>query len=282
MLKRKFGWTDVKVPVIGQGTWMIDGDREWLSMEAIRSGLDLGMSHIDTAEMYGNGRVEELVSESIGGRRDEVFLSSKVLPTNASYDGTIKSCKQSLKRLQTDWLDLYMIHWPSSSYPIVETMRAMEKLVADGLIRFIGVSNFDLRELMNAEKVLRKERILCNQLLYNLDSRGIERRLLSYCTKQEIAIVGYSSFGHGNFPTPETSRGRILVEIGERHGKTPYQVALNFLTCDANVFTIPKTRSPERVKENSGGVGWDLTKDDIILINRFFPVPDYDTPLEVI
>jgi len=282
LLKRKFGWTNVEVPIIGQGTWMIDGDRERFAIEAIRLGLDLGMSHIDTAEMYGNGRVEELVSEAIAGRRDKVFLASKVLPTNASYEGTLKACKQSLKRLNTDWLDLYMIHWPSSSYPIVETMRAMEKLVVDGLIRFIGVSNFDLGELKDAEKVLQNERILCNQVLYNLDSRGIERRLLPYCTKQEIAIVGYSPFGHGNFPTPESARGRILVEIGERHEKTPRQVALNFLTRDANVFTIPKTRSPERVKENSDRVGWDLTEDDIILINRYFPVPDYDVPLEMI
>jgi diketogulonate reductase-like aldo/keto reductase len=282
LLKRKFGWANVQVPVIGQGTWMIDGDREQLAVEALRLGLDLVMTHIDTAEMYGNGRVEELVSEAIGERRSAVFLASKVLPTNASYEGTIKACKQSLKRLKTDWLDLYMIHWPSSIYPIVETMRAMEKLVADGLIRFIGVSNFDMGELLDAEKVLRNERILCNQVLYSLDSRGIERRLLPHCTKQEIAIVGYSPFGHGNFPTPESARGQILVEVGERHGKTPRQVALNFLTRDANVFTIPKTRNPERVKENSGGVGWDLSEEDIILINRHFPVPDFDAPLEMI
>jgi len=138
MLKRKFGWTDVKVPIIGQGTWMIEGDYKDTAARAIKTlklGLDLEMTHIDTAEMYGNGHTEELVAQAISGRRrDEVFLVSKVLPSNASYEGTLKACKRSLKRLKTNWLDLYLLHWPSSYYPITETMRAMEKLVSDGLI----------------------------------------------------------------------------------------------------------------------------------------------------
>ena len=148
MIKRKFGRTNIEVPVIGQGTWMIEGDRntERLAIEALRLGLDLGMTHIDTAEMYGNGRVEEMVAEAITGRREEVFLVSKVLPSNASYEGTIRACERSLKRLKTDWLDMYLLHWPGA-HPIRETMRAMEKLVAEGLIRLIGVSNFDVEEL---------------------------------------------------------------------------------------------------------------------------------------
>ena len=206
MLKRKFGWTDVKVPVIGQGTWMIEGDlnTERLAVEALRLGLDLGLTHIDTAEMYGNGHVEELVAEAIAGRRDEVFLVSKVLPSNASYEGTLRACKRSLKRLKTDWLDLYLLHWPSNNIPIGETMRAMEKLVAEGLVRFIGVSNFDLEELKEAEDSLRNERMACDQVLYHLGYRGIERRLLPYCIKHGIAVVGYSPFGHGNFPSPQS------------------------------------------------------------------------------
>lgn len=284
MLKRKFGWTDVEVPVIGQGTWMIEGDRdtERLAVEALRLGLDLGLTHIDTAEMYGNGHVEELVAEAIAGRREEVFLVSKVLPSNASYEGTLRACKRSLKRLKTDWLDLYLLHWPSSSIPIGDTMRAMEKLVAEGLVRFIGVSNFDLEELKEAEDSLRNERMACDQVLYHLGYRGIERRLLPYCTKQGIAVVGYAPFGHGNFPSPKSAGGRVLTEIAERHNRTSRQVALNFLTRHSCIFTIPKNSRPERARENSGGVGWELTEYEVAAINQAFPVPDHDVTLEMI
>jgi diketogulonate reductase-like aldo/keto reductase len=284
MLKRKFGWTDVEVSVIGQGTWMIEGDQstERLAVEALRLGLDLGLTHIDTAEMYGNGHVEELVGEAIAGRREEVFLVSKVLPSNASYEGTLRACKQSLKRLKTYWLDLYLLHWPSSSIPIGETMRAMEKLVAEGLVRFIGVSNFGVEELKEAEDSLRNERMACNQVLYHLGYRGIERRLLPYCTEHGIAVVGYAPFGHGNFPSPQSAGGRVLAEIAKRHSRTPRQVALNFLTRHRCIFTIPKNHRSERAGENSGGVGWELTEDDVAAINQAFPVPDHDVPLEMI
>ena len=174
MIKRKFGWSGIHVPVIGHGAWKIDGDREHLAIKALRFGLDLGLIPIDTAEMYGSGRVEEMVSEAIVGRRDQVFLVSKALPSNASYEDTIKSCERILKRLKTDWLDLYLLHCPSSSYPISETMRAMERLVTEGLVRHIGVSNFYVRELKEAEQALQSERIACNQVLHNLGYRGIE------------------------------------------------------------------------------------------------------------
>jgi diketogulonate reductase-like aldo/keto reductase len=284
MIKRKFGWTDVNVPIIGQGTWMIEGnnkDIESRAIETLKVGLDLGMTHIDTAEMYGNGHTEELVAQAITEQRDEVFLVSKVLPSNASYEGTIKACKRSLKRLKTDWLDLYLLHWPSS-YPITETMRAMEKLVADGLIKYIGVSNFDIEELKEAEQALKNEQMASNQVLYHLGNRGIERRLLPYCTEKGIAIVGYSPFEHGNFPSPQSAKGQILEEIAKRHNRTARQVALNFLTRHDNIFTIPKTSRLERVKENSESVGWKLTENDIIAIDKAFPVPTYDTPLGII
>lgn len=283
MSKRKFGWTGVEVPIIGQGTWMIDGDPETESraIQTLRLGLDLGMSHIDTAEMYGEGHVEELVGEAIAGRRDEIFLVSKVLPANASYDGTLKACKRSLKRLKTDWLDLYLLHW-RGSYPLSETMRAMEKLVAEGLVKYIGVSNFDVEDLMEAEQVLQTEQIACNQVLYNLRDRGIEPRLLPYCSKKRIAVVGYAPFGHGNFPSPSSREGKLLIEIGRRHNRTPKQVALNYLTRHPSTFTIPKTTRSERVKENSGGVGWQLTEDETNEIDRAFPVPPPGTPLGVI
>lgn len=283
MIERKFGWASVKLPVIGQGTWMIEGDyaTERRAVQTLRIGLDLGLTHIDTAELYGEGRVEKLVAQAIAGRRDEVFLASKVLPSNACFDGTLKACIGSLKRLDTSWLDLYILHWPGP-HPIRETMRAMEKLVDEGLIRFIGVSNFDVEDLVQAESALRNERIASNQVLYHLLDRGIERRLLPYCARQEIAVVAYSPFGHGNFPAPSTIGGHVLAEIGKRHGRTPRQVALNFLTRHPAVFAIPKTTQPQRVRENAGGAGWKLTADEIAAIDRHFPAPDHDVPLGMV
>jgi diketogulonate reductase-like aldo/keto reductase len=283
MLKRRFGWTGIDVPVLGQGTWMLEGKRgtEHEAVESLKLGLDLGMTHIDTAEMYGDGRVEEIVAAAIEGRRDDVFLASKVLPSNASYQGTLDACRKSLRRLKTSWLDLYLLHWPSS-YPIADTIRAMEKLVDDGLIRYFGVSNFDLEELQEAERALSKHRISCNQVLYYLGNRGIERRLLPYCTKQGIAVVGYSPFGHEGFPPSKSKQGRILAEVAARNRRTPRQVALNFLTRDPNTFAIPKARQIEHVRENSIGVGWKLSANDLSVIEQAFPLPADDAPLEMI
>jgi diketogulonate reductase-like aldo/keto reductase len=286
LLRRKFGWTGLNVPVIGMGTWMIEGrsrDAERRAIEALHLGLDLGMNHIDTAEMYGNGRVEELVAEAVDGQREKVFLVSKVLPSNASYEGTLKACERSLKRLKTDFIDLYLLHWPSSQHPIEETMRAMEKLVDEGMIKFIGVSNFDVEQLREAQKALVKHRIACNQVLYHLAYRGIERELLPYCTENGIAIVGYSPFGHGNFLSSHSRGGKVLDEIAKRHNRTVRQVALNFLTRDSNLFTIPKAGNPDHIRDNSGAVGnWKLTDEDIAAIDRTFPLPRADKPLEMI
>ncbi|MDQ4066498.1 MAG: aldo/keto reductase [Thermoproteota archaeon] len=286
MLRRKFGWTGLEVPVIGMGTWMIEGrsrDAERQAIEALRLGLDLGMNHIDTAEMYGNGRAEELVAKAVDNQREQVFLVSKVLPSNASYQGTLKACERSLKRLKTDFIDLYLLHWPSSHHPIEETMRAMEKLLDEGMIRFIGVSNFDVEQLTEAQHALKKYRIACNQVLYHLAYRGIERDLLPYCTENGIAIVGYSPFGHGNFPSSHSKGGKVLAEIAKTHNRTVRQVTLNFLTRDLNLFTIPKAGNPDHVKENSGAVGdWNLTDEDITAIDRTFPLSGADKPLEMI
>lgn len=267
MEQRPFAWTGRQVPVIGQGTWELKGT------ESLRRGLDLGMTHIDTAEMYGT---EELVAEAIAGRRVEVFLGSKVLPSNASYEGTLRACEASLRRLRTDRLDLYMLHW-AGRHPIRDTMRAMEKLVTDGMVRFIGVSNLDLEELKAAEAALKHERMSCNQVLYHLGERGIERRLLPYCKERQIAVVAYSPFGHGRIPN-----SRVLAEIAQRYGKTVRQVVLRWVTRDANVFTIPKTSRPERVEENAGGAGWELDEQDLAAIDRAFPAPDHDVPLGMI
>jgi diketogulonate reductase-like aldo/keto reductase len=280
MLTKPFGWTGAPVPLIGQGTWMLEGSRagEHRAIEALRLGLDLGMTHIDTAEMYGNGRVEELVGQAIAGRREQVFLVSKVLPSNASYKGTLRACKQSLKRLGTDWLDLYLLHWPSS-YPIEETMRAMAELADGGAVRHIGVSNFDVNGLRGAERALRKYRLACNQVLYHVGGRSIERRLLPYCAQSGLAVVGYSPFGHRAFPSPSSAGGRVLAEIAARHDRTPRQVVLNFLTRHKQVFTIPKAANPEHLRENAGAVGWELDAGDLAEIEGTFPAPGHDVPL---
>ena len=280
MPTKAFGWTGEPVPVIGQGTWMIEGSRdaERRAVEALRLGLDVGMAHVDTAEMYGSGRAEELVAEAVEGRRERVFLVSKVLPSNASYDGTIRACERSLRRLRVDHLDLYLLHWPSS-HPLRDTMRAMETLVADGRVRYVGVSNFDVDEVKAAQGALRHARLACNQVLYHLGDRGIERRLIPYCASQGIAVVAYSPFGQGAFPSPRSAGGRALAEVGARHGKTPRQVALNFLTRHPQVFTIPKASRLEHVRENAAGAGWALGPEDLAAIDRAFPAPDRDVPL---
>ena len=274
-MKRDFGWTDIKVPVVGQGTWNMGRD----GLEALRLGIELGLSHIDTAEMYTGS--EEVVAEAIRGRRNEIFLVSKVVPSNASYKGTLRACDASLKRLKTDYLDVYLLHWWSGSEPIAETMRAMEELVAAGKTRHIGVSNLDLSQLKQAQKALPRSRIVCNQLLYHLRSRGIEHGLVPYCESQDIAVVGYSPFGQGDFPPANSKQGKALEKIASRHGKTPRQVALNFLTRRKSLFTIPKSSRPEHVRENAGATGWRLDDEDLKLIDSAFPPPAKDEPLDI-
>ena len=268
------------------GTWMLEGrskEADRRAIQALQLGLDLGMNHIDTAEMYGNGRVEQLVAEAISGRREDLFLVSKVLPSNASYEGTLRACERSLKRLKTEFLDLYLLHWPSNQHPIEDTMRAMEKLVEEGMIKHIGVSNFDLEQLKAAQDALKNHRIACNQVLYHLGYRDIERYLLPFCKENGITIVGYSPFGHGDFPSPESKKGRILSEIASRYNRTSRQVALNFLTRKPNLFTIPKAANLNHIRENSGGAGeWKLSDEDISTIERTFPLPREDKPIEMI
>lgn len=277
---RVLGWTGHELPVIGLGTWTIEQAQRDLAVEALRTGIEAGMTLVDTAEMYGNGVAEEIVGDAIHGLRDRVFIVSKVLPSNASYDGTLRACERSLKRLRTDVIDLYLLHW-RSSYPLRETMRAMEMLVARGQVRYIGVSNFDLEELREAERALESQRLACNQVLYYLKDRGIERRLLPYCRERDIAVIGYSPFGHSDFPKANTAGGRILSEVARRHNKTARQVALNFLVRHG-VFSIPKSADPRHVLENSGATGWDLTPEEYEIIDRTFPAPDHDVPLGII
>ena len=236
---RRFDSTDSQVSVIGQGTWNIDkGDRD-VAIAALRLGLDLGMTHIDTAEMYGDA--EEIIAEAIEGRRNEVFLVSKVLPQNASLRGTIAACERSLARLQTDWLDCYLLHW-RGKYPLEDTIEAFEQLQREGKILSWGVSNFDVADLQELESV-----------------------------PGGLAVVGYAPFGHGRFPGPHTLGGRVLQEIAARHNATPRQVALRFLVRRPSLFVIPKSSRPEHAAENAEAGDLYLSEAELAWIDESFP-----------
>jgi len=237
------------------------------SVAAIRRGLDLGVTHIDTAEMYGNGRVEEIVGEAIAGRRHEAFLVSKVLPEHASRRGTIDACERSLRRLRTDHLDCYLLHWPSR-HPLAETIAAFEQLVRDGKIRLWGVSNFDEAGIEEAVRLAGPGRVACNQVPYHLDDREIERAVIPTCARHRIAVVGYSPFGQGRFRSHPA-----LEAVARIHGATARQVALRFLVRLPGTFTIPKASNIRHVEENAGAGDLQLTEDDIRRIEEAFPAP---------
>jgi diketogulonate reductase-like aldo/keto reductase len=271
MERRRFGPTHRDVAIIGQGTWYNESDDGVSAVAALRRGLDLGMNHIDTAEMYDSGAAEELVGEAIAGRRDEVFLVSKVLPQHASRGGTITACEYSLARLDTDRLDCYLLHW-RGRYPLEETFAAFEQLKREGKILSWGVSNFDVTDLEESLQIAGEGQIACNQVLYHLEERAIEHAVLPWCEEHGVAVVGYSPFGHGHFPGPRTSGGRVLREIAAAHDATPRQVALRFLVRRPPLFTIPKATRPEHAAENAGAGDLRLTEADLRRIDEAFPL----------
>lgn len=274
MEKKPFGPGRIDVAVIGQGTWDIPetGARRDEAISALRRGIELGLTHIDTAEMYGSGAAEEIVGKAIAGTaRESLFITSKVLPSNASYKGTLSACERSLRRIGTDYLDLYLLHWPSS-HPLEDTMRALETLVEHGKARFIGVSNFDVAGVREAQSYLRSVPLASDQVLYHLRERGSESQLLPYCREQQIALVGYTPFGRGRFPRKEAGPGGVLGRIASAHGKTVRQVILNFLTREPNAFAIPKASRTEHVEENAGAAGWRLNAEEVAAIDAAFPV----------
>lgn len=271
MRLRPFGPLTREVPIVGQGTWNLERDPRTEVIEALRRGLDAGMIHLDTAEMYGSGRVEELVAEAIAGRRDEVFLVSKVLPQNASREGTLRACEHSLARLRTDRLDCYLLHWPGS-HPLEETFAAFEDLERAGKIRSFGVSNFDGEELAEAVRIAGPGRLACNQVLYHLGQRAIEHAVISSCEKHGIAVVAYSPFGSGRLPGIRSRGGRVLAEVAETHGATPHQVALAFLARRSSIFVIPKASRTEHVVKNAAAAELDLCAEDLRRIERAFPL----------
>jgi diketogulonate reductase-like aldo/keto reductase len=265
---RTFGPTGAKVSVIGQGTWYIDrGDRK-AAVAALRRGIELGMTHIDTAEMYGDA--ELVIAEAIAGQRDNLFLVSKVLPSNASRKGTIAACERSLRRLKTDRLDCYLLHW-RGSYPLADTVAAFEELQRAGKIRSWGVSNFDVDDLDEILEVAGEGKLACNQVLYHLKERAIEHTVIPWCRQHGVAAVAYSPFGHNDFPPPRSKEGEVLQRVANAHHATPRQVALAFLAREEVVFGIPKASSADHVAENAAADDLILSESEIAALNAAFP-----------
>ena len=271
-MRRRFGPLDASVPPIGQGTWQLEHHDRAEVVRALGRGLDLGLTHVDAAEMYGDGKVEEMVAEAIEGRRDEVFLVSKVLPSNASRRGTVAACERSLRRLRTDRLDCYLLHWPSEQYPIEDTLAAFEELRRGGAIRSYGVSNFDEDLLRRAASFAGTAKIACNQVLYHLEERHADAGLIPLCEELGIAFVGYSPFGSGSFPSPQSRGGKVLAGVARAHGATRRQVALAFLTRRHSLFTIPRSSRVEHTEENAGALKLKLTPEQVARIDAAFPV----------
>ncbi len=278
MIRRAFGCTGVDVAVIGQGTWKLRDPRS--AERAIRAGLALGMNHIDTAELYTGA--ESILAPIVRDHRDALFLASKVLPEHATSAGIARACEQSLARLGTDRLDLYLLHWLTEEVSLPEVIGALEKLVDQGKTRFIGVSNFELRELDEARRLATRHPIVCNQVLHHLGDRGIENELLPPCAAANVAVVGYSPFGSGDFPPAGRRARRTLEAVAGRHGRTPRQVALNFLTRTPGVFTIPKAENEAHVRENGAALDFTLTDADVAELDDAFPRPAADQPLGTI
>jgi diketogulonate reductase-like aldo/keto reductase len=270
MEKHRFGPAAAEVATVGQGTWYIEQAQRIGAIAALRRGLDLGMTHVDTAELYGSGKAEEIVAEAIAGRRDEIFLVSKVMPQNASRAGTIAACDKSLARLKTDRLDCYLLHW-RGRHPLEETIAAFEQLKKVGKIRSWGVSNFDADDLDEAEAIAGPGKIACNQVLYHLEERGIEHAVVPWCEQHGVAVVGYSPFGHGGFPKPSSTGGRVLGEIAAAHDATPRQMALAFLVRRPSLFAIPKAADTGHVEENGEAGQLMLTAAEIARVDAAFP-----------
>ena len=268
---RMFGATGRRVAAVGQGSWRTDETGTASAVAAMRRGLDLGMTHIDTAEMYGSGAAEKIIAEAIAGRRDEVFLVSKVLPNHASRRGTLAACEKSLARLQTDRLDCYLLHW-RGAYPLEETLAAFESLVRDGKILSWGVSNFDAADLDEVARIAGAGHPACNQVLYHLQERAIEHAVLPWCQARGVAVVAYTPFGQSSSAfDPRTAQGRALQEIAAAHGATPRQVALAFLLRHPNAFVIPKAANIEHVAENAASAALSLSAADVARIDAAFP-----------
>jgi diketogulonate reductase-like aldo/keto reductase len=268
---RIFGNTRRSVASVGQGSWMLEEAAADSAVAALRRGLDLGLTHIDTAEMYGSGAAESLIAKALEGRRDEVFLVSKVLPGNASKRGTLEACERSLARLRTDRLDCYLLHW-RGAYRLEETIAAFDILVRDGKILSWGVSNFDVADLEEVTALAGAEQPACNQVLYHLEERAIEHAVLPWCQAHGIAVVAYTPFGQSAAVfDARTKHGRVLHEIAASHQATPRQVALRFLLRYPETFVIPKASSLAHVADNAAAAALQLSESELARIDAAFP-----------
>jgi diketogulonate reductase-like aldo/keto reductase len=260
---RELGRTGERVPEIGLGTWLYTGGES-----TIRRAVDLGANLIDTAESYGT---EDDVGHAIIKFRNEVFLATKVSPEHFRYNDVIKAADDSLRRLRTDYIDLYQLHWPNPNIPIGETIRAVEKLVEEGKVRNIGVSNFSVAQLQEAESSLSRNRIVSNQVLYSLVNREIETDLIPYCQEHHVTIIAYSPLAQGFSNITLRDRTGVLRSITREIGRTEAQVALNWVICHNSVVAIPKTSSVSHVEENCGASGWRLSPEYMARLNSAFP-----------
>jgi diketogulonate reductase-like aldo/keto reductase len=256
------------------GTWGMgggmhaDSSRDSEAIEALKLGLDLGMTHIDTAEMYGAGHSEEVVAKALEDWRKPIFVASKVSPSHFAYDDLLRSARKSLDRLRVKQMDLYQLHWPNSRIPIAETMKAMERLVRDGLVRYIGVSNFSVDQMREAQAALSKEEIVSNQVEYSLVDRAVEGEILPYCQREKLTLIAYSPLGQGRIGRGRGEVFKAVDEIAARFGKSRSQLALNWLLQHESVVVIPKASDKEHVVENAQASGWKLTARDFQEIDR--------------
>ena len=267
-----------EVPALGQGTWHM-GERSSAAkteVAALKLGIELGMTLIDTAEMYGNGGAEEVVAEASAGQRDKLFIVSKVYPHNASSDGVPAACERSLKRLRTDRIDLYLLHW-RGSHPLTETVEAFEKLRAAGKIRHWGVSNFDTRDMQQTVRLPGGTHCATNQVLYHIGSRGIEFDLLPWCTEHKIPLMAYSPVGQGG----SLLRSKALAAVAKRHDATPAQIAIAWTMRHANVISIPKASDPTHVRQNAAAGAISLTEEDLAAIDAAHPPPRGKQSLDI-
>lgn len=271
---KTLGNTSQKIPVIGRGTGIggylaktaTYGEKH---IRALRLGIDLGMTLIDTAEEYGNGRAEEIVGKAIKGIRDKVFIATKFSPEHNSYNYVLRSAENSLRRLQTDYVDLYQIHWPNPNIPIEETMKAMERLLNEGKIRYIGVCNFSLDELKEAQTALTNEGIVSIQVEYNLFDRSIEKNILPYCEQKNITTIAYSPLDQGRIASGD-EKMRVLKSVAAKYGKTAAQVTLKWLLTHQTVIVIPNSTNEKHIVENSSSVDFELLNEDFKEINKIF------------
>jgi diketogulonate reductase-like aldo/keto reductase len=268
----------IAVPALGQGTWNMGetSDKARQEIDSLKAGIDLGMTLIDTAEMYAEGGAEEIVGEAIRGRRSDVFLVSKVYPWNASRRGTLEACERSLDRMKTDHIDLYLLHW-RGEHPLAETVEAFEALKQAGKIGAWGVSNFDVADMEALLSVPSGKNVAVNQVLYNLGRRGIEFDLVPWCRDRAVPIMAYSPIEQGRL-----AHHPDLIHIAKAYQATPAQIALAFVLRQKNMIAIPKTATPERVRENREAVEIELTDADIATLDKAFPPPSRKKPLEML